>query len=280
MQKLKIALFSTFAAFVLMTACNKADDTAGDVITAAEISNTHDYALTQSLYTEAWETVVESAQKEPALNGLTQTGTEDRGTCPTVTLMPLETGVYPKTLTIDFGTGCTTSGGQTASGKIVAVFSGSINQSGTNITVTLENFTYRGYTVAGAYNVKINPVGTYTGTITNGSIKTPEGKTTTYAGTFTAIQIEGQSTSGQNATGDDVYSISVNLSGVDTNGKNYTAQTNTALRKELDCDWIVSGVVEIKITGQTKKSLDFGQGTCDNMATLKVGPLSTPIQLP
>ena len=280
MQQLKFALFSILSAFVFMTACQKAEDTAGDVIDAIEVTNSQDYALSQSLYTEAWETVVESAQKESTLNGLAQTIAQDRGTCPSVSLMPTETGVFPKTLTIDFGSGCTTTGGQPASGKIVAVFSGAINQSGTNITVTLENFSYRGYTVAGSYNVKINPVGTYTGTITNGSIKTPEGKTATYAGTFTATQIEGQSTTGQNATGDDVYSIAVNLSGVDTNGKNYTAQTTTALRKEVDCEWIVSGVVEIKITGQAKKTLDFGQGACDNIATLKVGPLSSTVQLP
>lgn len=280
MQQLKIALFSILTAFVFMTACQKAEDTTGDAIDAIEVTNTQDYALSQSLYTEAWETVVESAQKESALNGLTNPVAQDRGTCPSVSLLPAETGVFPKTLTIDFGAGCTTTGGQTASGKIVAVFSGTINQSGTNVTVTLENFTYRGYTVTGTYNVKVNPVGTYTGNITNGSIKTPEGKTATYAGTFTAAQIEGQSTSGQNATGDDVYSMAVNLTGVDTNGKNYTAQTTTALRKELDCEWIVSGVVEIKITGQAKKTLDFGQGTCDNVATLKVGPISSTVQLP
>ncbi len=280
MQNLKIALLSAFALLVLITACRKADDTTEDVIAAEEVSNTRDYALTQSLYTEAWETAVESAQKEAALNGFVQTNAQDRGTCPAVSLMPVEAGVFPKTLTIDFGTGCTTTGGQTASGKITAVFSGEINKSGSNITITLENFTYRGYAVAGTYNVKINPVGTYTGTITNGSIKTPDGKTATYTGTFTATQIEGQSTTGQNATGDDVYSIAVNLSGVDTNGKSYTAQTTTALRKELDCEWIVSGVVEIKITGQAKKTLDFGQGACDNTATLKVGPLSSTVQLP
>lgn len=280
MQTIKIAFLTFFAALLFVTACKKDDDSDGNAITAEELTNTNDYALSQALYTKAWETVVESAQKQSSLNGLATTGADDRGECPVVTVEPKESGVFPKTLTIDFGTGCTTNGGQTASGKIVAVFTGTITQSGTNITVTLNNFSYKGYTVGGTYNIKINPVGTYTGTITNGSVKTPDGKTATYAGSFTATQVEGQSTTGSGGTTDDVYTIAVNISGVDTNGKNYTAQTTTALRKELDCEWIVSGVVEIKITGQLKKTLDFGQGNCDNVATLKVGPVTSTVQLP
>lgn len=275
MQKIRITFAFGFLALFCFSACKK-DETTG--VSDAEKANGQDYALSQSLHTDTWQTMLEMAQQQAGLNGLTETSAESRGACPTVTLTPSTPGAFPKTLVLDFGTGCTTSGGATASGQVTATFSGPLTQSGVSITVSLVNFKYKGYTLSGSYSATIQPAGTYNVTVSSGKVTTPDGKNATFTGTLTFVQVEGKNTPTQ--TTDDVFSISVNLSGTDTEGKAYTAQTTTPLRKALNCAWIVSGVVEIKTTGQAKKTLDFGQGTCDDSATLQVGPVSTPVKLP
>ena len=70
------------------------------------------------------------------------------------------------------------------------------------------------------------------------------------------------------------------MSGTDSGGKAYTAKTTIPLRKEIACEWVVSGVVEVKVGNTAKKTLDFGTGQCDDQAALKVGVVTTPVTLP
>jgi hypothetical protein len=79
---------------------------------------------------------------------------------------------------------------------------------------------------------------------------------------------------------DDVYSIEGSASGKDGQNISYSVTITTPLVKKLNCEWISSGVGEMKITGQATKKLNFGTGTCDNIATLTVGRLSTTVTLP
>src|SRR5450755_308212 len=62
-------------------------------------------------------------------------------------------GVYPKTLTLDFGTGCTSADGILRSGKISYLFSGPIISPGTTATVTLTNYVVNGYGIQGQYTI-------------------------------------------------------------------------------------------------------------------------------
>jgi hypothetical protein len=278
-MKHALKLLALFMGISLVTffACKKEE--ADTVISEEDRTNTSDYAKAETIYAEIWYTTLEQARSNPALNGYTGSSSDDRSICPTITVSPQ--GSYPKTLTLDYGTGCTTPKGQTLSGKIVAVFSGPINQTGVTIAISFVNFNYKGYTISGTYAVTTTGAGVYSGTISNGSIQTPSsGGTITYSGSFVVTQVEGANTTGLNQQSDDVYNITLDVAGIDTGGKAYTAKTTSPLRKELDCEWIVSGSIEVKSGNTPKKTLDFGAGTCDNMATLKVGQLTTPITLP
>lgn len=282
-NKFFIALLS--ASLTLFTACKK-DEVATDPteVSANEKLNGGDYSKSENLFSEAYQMVEMEAQKEPTLNGLAGNPTlQVRSACPAVTINP-QGNVFPKTLTLDFSTGCTTKNGKTASGKIIAVFSGAFKQKGANVTVTFQSFKYKGYTLEGTYLVTYTSSTGFTAQITNGKIVTPDAKTITYQANFTVIQTEGMATTylknGEAGVLDDVYSISGNGSGTDQTGKSYVVTITTPLIKKLNCEWITTGVVEIKITGEATKKLDFGAGTCDNQAILTVGRLSTPVTLP
>lgn len=275
-RSFKLLALMLSISMVSFFACKKEEN--DTQISEEDKTSTSDYAKAETIYTEIWYTTLEQALSNPALNGMVGAPVEDRNACPTVSVSPQ--GTFPKVLTLDYATGCVTPKGQSISGQIIATFSGPASQTGTTISVTLVNFKYKGYTVSGTYSVSCAGPGSYSGSISNGVIVNPQGGTTTYSGTFSVVQVEGASTNGLNQQADDVYNISLNIAGVDTNGKVYTTKTTSPLRKELDCAWIVSGAIEVKIGNTAKKTLDFGTGNCDDQATLTVGPLSTPITLP
>ena len=56
--------------------------------------------------------------------------------CFTVTVSPKTRGVFPKTATIDFGTGCLGKDGKVRSGKIISVYTGPMFLSGNSVTIT------------------------------------------------------------------------------------------------------------------------------------------------
>jgi hypothetical protein len=65
-----------------------------------------------------------------------------------------------------------------------------------------------------------------------------------------------------------VYSITGNATGTNIKGVNYAATITKALVHALDCRWIGSGTVEITRVDKPTVTLDFGNGACDNTATV------------
>ncbi len=92
----------------------------------------------------------------------------------------------------------------------------------------------------------------------------PNGDIAARNGTTIKEWIEGSSTPIHH---DDVFLISGNAHILKRNGVQIDLLVTTPLRKEATCHYFVSGVVEITKNGQTA-ILDYGNGTCDNEATL------------
>ena len=63
------------------------------------------------------------------------------------------------------------------------------------------------------------------------------------------------------------------------NGTTVVLNTESPLVKPVACDWIVSGVLKIKINDRVLY-LDFGNGDCDNKALLKWNDRVVEITLP
>ncbi len=93
----------------------------------------------------------------------------------------------------------------------------------------------------------------------------PNGDTATRTGTRTREWVEGYDTPGYH--GDDAWLITGNWHIVRRNGDVLDITVTTPLRKEFACRYFVSGVIEIVKNGQNY-TIDFGNGTCDNEATL------------
>ena len=78
---------------------------------------------------------------------------------------------------------------------------------------------------------------------------------------------------------DDVYSIEGRNKTVYANGTIVIKNTETPLIKPVACAWIVKGILKVKINDRVL-FIDFGNGDCDNKATLKWAGGEKQITLP
>ena len=196
-------------------------------------------------------------------------------TCPVITHSILCDSIFPDTIIVDFGKGCTVNG-VTRSGRIISTFTGHYRDLGTVITHTLDNFYRNGNHITGTKTVTNNGHNSYGNlsfsiSIQNASITTDNG-TISWTSTRTREWIKGSNTTWQ-TNGllcwlDDVYLITGSASGTNVNGKTFTVTITNPLRVELSCRWIVSGTFEVTPEGGDTRTVDYGDGTCDDQATL------------
>ena len=211
------------------------------------------------------DAVVEDDSIESGLESKSSTSTlsKNHPSCVERTSVDTANG---KIVTLDFGDGCVGKRGREFAGKIIIEYIKTDTEF--SKTLTFENFSVEGNAVEGGKSiVKIkensneNPESTFNIDIT---ITLESGDVITRKGTKVKEKIEGASTDDR---GDDVYSVSGNWESINKDGVVKTATITTNLRREWACKYIVSGVVEIAKDG-VSATLDFGDGSCDNVATI------------
>jgi hypothetical protein len=67
-----------------------------------------------------------------------------------------------------------------------------------------------------------------------------------------------------------VYLITGSANGVNRDGLAYTMQITSPLRKEICCRWLVSGTININPSGMLTRTIDFGNGACDQNASITI----------
>ena len=184
--------------------------------------------------------------------------------CMNVNISPADNS-WPKTLTIDFGEGCTV-GNVTRKGKMIAVFYDRFQNPGAHVTLSFENFQVGDHKIEGTQvitNNGLNAAGIASFTHEIPSLKIISPDKTIYFSSLNNIDwIEG---SGTLTPADDVFSISGNASGVNSAGQEFSANILTALIRKVACSYIVSGSALIK-SGGSEMTIDYGSGDCDDKA--------------
>ncbi|MBS1659970.1 MAG: hypothetical protein JST68_02850 [Bacteroidetes bacterium] len=216
-------------------------------------------------------------------NHTVPTGPGGATPCAVLSVAITDTTKYPVTVSIDFGTGCTGTDGVVRKGKVTYVFSGKIYVSGTTVTASFDNYSVNGYQLAGTYSITNNSIGngiSFVTKVTDGKITFPDASYYAYAGTRTVSQTGGVGTL---TVLDDSYSITGSHSFSSSAGKSLTDSITTPLLWQTTCRHIGSGVIGFTYSDgalSLKGTLDYGTGTCDNTATIKVGATTKVIQLP
>lgn len=198
--------------------------------------------------------------------------------CKTISVSP-SGNVFPRTVTIDFGQGCT-EGGKTRKGKMISVFTGKLKDVGSTVSTTYENFYVNDDRIEGTktiVNNGPNANGKVSFTVTvNHTRNFTGGGSATHSSVKTFTWLEGYSS---NLPLDDIFAITGADSGSDSNGKTFSTTTIKPLIKKVACPFIVAGKLQINKSGRPTQVIDYGDGTCDAKATVTVNGETKEISL-
>jgi len=198
----------------------------------------------------------------------TLTDTVYMGTC---VLATLDLSVMPYKLVIDFGTAnCKCDDGKYRRGKIIVQFNGNYYAAGTVVTYTFENYFIDDNQVTGIKTVtnegrKASNHLWWQVQVNGAIVKANNGGTITWNSTRQVEWSEGEST--PFVWWDDVYLITGTANGVGANSKTYSGTITKALRKKLNCEWFESGTINYQVQDIPLIVVDYGDGTCDDIAT-------------
>ncbi|MFH2143454.1 MAG: hypothetical protein ABIJ97_13600 [Bacteroidota bacterium] len=237
-----------------------------------------DNSLAENAFDDVFKVVNETAEDE---NPNKSTSVYSFGDCAQITINPAwPDTTFPKEIVIDFGTiDCTGNDGRTRRGSIEYTITDRYRNSSSVITVTPNNYFVNDYKIEGLKKITNNGRNSnnnlnYTINVSNGKVTTPEDDIITWQSTRNREWIEGEATTfltdGNNGIMDDVYSITGNASGVSRNGTDFTVNITEALIAKLNCRWITKGKLEIIPDGLKTRKINYGDGTCDNEATVEI----------
>ncbi len=262
MKKQIFAPLLLLAAIILTTlnACKK--DNTGTTDPAVETSV---QALrSQQLITSSFGIALHGAEKA---SGLVSNSTEER--CSAVTIFPADATTFPKTITVDFGTGCTDSDGKFKTGKVVVTVD-KLWEANTEVSILYDNYTEDGAQLSGRFTLKNQSnanAGVYTVTAENIKAADTQGFKLDYNAIQTFTQIGGHPTWWD--WNDDVYEITGSIQSVLTNGETVDWTIQNPLTKANNCLWVSEGIGLLNING-LEVGVDYGAGTCDNKGTLTI----------
>jgi hypothetical protein len=189
----------------------------------------------------------------------------------------IDLAASPRTMLIDFGTtNCIGSDGWLRRGKLFVTFTGPYGEPGTLITIVPQDYFVNDHGLQGqktVTNMGTNGQGqTFFTIVVTGTVTAPDGSwTSTHSAQRVRTWVEGEGTVNPF---DDVYLISGNGNGVNRKGIPYSLLITTPLRAKVGCHWITAGVLQITPGNLAVRTVDFGNGACDNQVTVTVNGFS------
>jgi hypothetical protein len=270
-QRLIASLMLFVATAGLFTSCKR--ETLNDSIRSAE-----DNALAEVNFSDA-----QSIADEAAAGNMSSYKSENvdgiLSTCATITHDTLSD---PRVLTIDFGdVNCTCNDGRQRRGIIIVTYTGPYREPGHVHTITFDNYFVNDNQVLGTKTVTNNGNNNdgnlyYSIEVDGSIIRANDEGTITFVSSREREWIEGESTPERV---DDVYLVTGTASGTNSEGGSFTATITSALRRTVACHQFVSGTAEVTPANRPTRYIDFGDGSCDNQATVTVNGNEHIIQL-
>lgn len=183
----------------------------------------------------------------------------------------------PVSFQIDYGTGCLSFDNLSFKTGIIKITSAKRWSAYNNpVTIDLLNYKVNNITYSGQIIITRNDSVTLTTQVINGHC-TDGSWNIDYEGTKVIKQIGGYST--KNTEADDIISIDGSSSGKNREGRAFTTSITSSLIKKSNCKYITSGTLELTPEGFKTRTVDFGNGTCDDDATYTVNGSTVSFKL-
>lgn len=271
---MKYLLYSIISLSVILTACKKeVDDDTQSSVDNSICENTFSRVVPSAQRIAIGESGTKEHIKQLKVNGNT--------TCATVTLDDTTKTNWPKTVTVDYGNGCIDlSDGKLKSGKLFLKFDQYWDNQGATMTLTTSNYKEDGMLIEGTVVATNNGA---TGTVNLLSVDIADASCKTsnweilYASSRDYKFVDVNNT--PNDLLDDIVEVTGNANGTNRKGKTFDVNIIEKVVKDPNCEYIGRGVVEITPEGRAPRTVDFGDGTCDNKATVTINGNTFEFQL-
>lgn len=265
----------------VMTSCKK-DNSVSDNSTTEDVNANADRFQESEGVSSDVDVISDQAFEMHGVEMRNQSTSDAFGvlTCATVT-----NDTVHQIITVDFGTGCTGHNGHIRSGQIIIHYNGfNYFAPGFQRTVTFNNYKIDGRLIEGTRTITNN--GYNAANHLNWSISAQNMRVTRPNGINwhqwnserVREMLAGDSTLTDGT--DDIYSITGTATGTNSNGNSCSANITTALIKEGSCHFrFVSGIIEITSSNHPTLTLDYGNGTCDDLATVTRNGVTVTIHI-
>lgn len=213
--------------------------------------------------------------------------------CFTVTITHPNNSPFPAHVVINFGTsGCMGPDGHIRRGKIIIDYTNRLIYPGATATTNFDGFYVDSVHVEGVH--KISNISSGTGSrifkveVFNGKLTKPNGNFIEWSSINTVMQVEGIAT--LDNPRDDVFKITGTAKGFVKRGNllvRWESTITEPLIRRFTCRWIVKGrirTMRVNLPNPNNSPwvavLDFGNGNCDNHATITINGITRQITLP
>jgi len=255
-------------------------------------------ALTEVVFDDLMESVDNAifyveGKATGGLKSMIDSGNYNPQVCPEITVDHPDLTTFPKVITIDWGDGCDGFYGQTRSGMVKITLTGWMHKEGSKKTIELIDYFINSIKVEGTkttMNEGRNENGNlvFSSVLVGGKLIITNPDSSAYNQAPNTIEItkeferdeewvEGEETRYNHF--DNVFYITGTAEGTNPKQEAYTRTITYRLEKRLSCKFIVSGTVEIVVGDKPVITLDYGNGECDNKATITVNGESKEILL-
>ena len=179
------------------------------------------------------------------------------------------------TATIDFGDkNCLCKDGKNRRGKIQVKITGNKNIVGSTVVYTAVDYFVNDHGVSGTKTLTVVDDHSFRIVVVNGKVTKANGGIITWNTDRTRTMTAGFA-SKENPS-DDVFQVSGTTSGINAAGNAYKFTTLTPIVKARACHWITAGKLKIERAGKLDAVVDYGDGTCDSLATITVANKTFP----
>lgn len=268
----KLIFFATVAATIfIFQACNEDSNEVATVSTEEELDIVENGSESEAVVDEDLQIIDQSVE------GTAASGGRIAGDSLCVTVIRDEVA---KTIILDFGDGCIGPYGRERSGKIIITYGGTFDDDMANRVITFEDYYVNNKNITGAIllrDINRNAEGNLTATraLEDYTIHYPDGNTFVMNGSTTREWLEGE---GDGVLSNNVFRITGAYEGVSTRGRGFTHTITVPIITDFSCRASggfarVSGVKEMVINGIDRnrtRTVDYGDGTCDNEITVTI----------
>jgi hypothetical protein len=179
------------------------------------------------------------------------------------------------TASIDFGDkNCLCKDGKNRRGKIQVKITGNKNTIGSSIVYTAVDYFVNDNGVSGTKTLTVVDDHSFRIVVVNGKVTKANGGIITWNTDRTRTMTAGFNT--KDTLSDDVFQVSGTTSGINAAGNAYKFTTLTPIEKARACKWITAGKLKIERAGKLDAVVDYGDATCDSLATITVANKTFP----